>query len=375
MAAEEAAIPVPGRETWPSKLLAAIQNSVQPAEDYKMPKLDDGINAMRAARETGLEDGVNNSNDDVTRDVRMPNQATVLAHARELQQVVGRRAYAILGAYKAGTLTESFIPSNAVHGLRATSWRTRILMLVVFVLEVVFGAKMAERLAGSADWISWAVGLGIAVVLTVSALAIAGAVHTQQVGMLRGKGGWIALGVAVVAVAFLSIYAWGLGGGAEAKPSTGGITGGRAAGEAVTGGAADKNWALILIYAALLLLFLVAVVLSHLLDLVREEVSRVNDDMGRKGRVLDAEQQRRLCVELLHQCLVLNEQAKIRAGGIVSNYIGGVLMTFPAPLASSWDTSSLEEANFDDPTWVADVEQALARLDGGGEPMPNLRGI
>lgn len=258
-------------------LLAAIQDMVLPQQIYLMPFLGDGTVATEAATEIGRTDGRNL--DDLTRTVRTSNLTTVLKYVQELLEVVGQRANAVLAAQKASTLTEVFQPSEPLTGWRATSSRTKLLMLVACVLEAAFGAKMAERLASSEDAVSWLVGVAIALLLTSSALAIAQAIHEQELGLVRGKGAWIALGVAVVAVAFLSVYAFGLGGGAEGTPTSGGLSGGSTPGMTSDAGNSE-NWVLVLVYCGLLLLLLSAVVLSHLIDLYVERVARVGVDVG-----------------------------------------------------------------------------------------------
>jgi len=351
-------------------LLASIQAMVLPAEIWKMPYLDDGGAGTKAATTVGGLNGGSNPADDLSRSVKMPDQGTVVKYVMELLEVIGQRAYAILAALSTGTLTMPFMPTSPARGWwKTTSWRTKVLLAVSFVLEAVFGSKMAERLAGSSDYISWAVGLAIAAVLTVSAISIAEAIQHQQLGLLRGYGAWAALGVAVLGVLFLTTYAWGLGGGAEAQPTISGLNGGAAPDSAVTSGPSE-NWALIVIYASLLLFLLTSVVLSHLIDLFHEDVARVDKDMAAKKAVLPPEGQKRLAIELLTQCVVLIEQAKHRVRGLIQAYIGGVRLVLPPALNSAWNTDALENLELPDPAWVKDIKEEIARLtrEVGGSP-------
>lgn len=349
-------------DEWLAILLSWIQTVVQPAAIHEMAYLDDGATATRAAGEVGRLDAQSRTADEVTREPRMPHQETVKKYVMELPEVVGKRAFEILAALKAGTLTVGFTPTSPAKGWKAMSLRTKILMVVAFALEFVFGAKMAERLAGAHDYISWAVGLAIALLLTFSSLAIAAAIHKHESGLLRGKGAWVALGVSAVAVGFLMVYSWGLGGGAKATTSGGGLSGGGVAGQILGGPGSTENWALTAIYAAMMLLMLTSVILSHLIDLYDEDVELVDRDMPKKQRVLTLTEQRALAIELLRQCLVLNQQSKHRARGLLMAYVGGVLSELSPAVNSAWSTADLENIDIPDPVWVPKIEAEIKRL-------------
>lgn len=361
-----------------SELLAAIQGMVLPPTIHEMPYLADDGRATKAAHDIGILEP-KASVDESSRNPKMPHQASIVKAVSELPELVGQRAYAILAALNAATLSVLYVASEPVKGWKATSWRTRVLLVVAFTLEAVFGARLAERLAGSSDYVSWAVGLAIATLLTASAMSIAYAIHTQQIGLLRGKGAWVGLGLAILAVAFLSAYAWGLGGGAEADTSGGGLTGGTATGD--TGGTSGdtEDWALMVIYLGLLVLLLATVVLSHLLDLFYEQVERVDRDMALKDHVLSCDDQVVLAIKLLRQCLVLKDQAKHRARGILMSYVGGVRSTLSPDVNMAWTTDDLEHLDLPDPAWVAEIEAEIKRLERraresgeDGDPPPPL---
>jgi hypothetical protein len=355
------------------RLLAAIQAMVMPEAIWQMPYLNNGADATDAAVTVGQKDVESAAIDDLTRNPIMPNQMTVVAHAKELLELIGKRAYAILAALKAETLTEGFVPSTPAKGWKATSLRTKVLLFVAFVLEAVFGAVMAERLAGSHDYISWAIGLAIAALLTASSLSIAHAIHTHQIGFLRGKGAWVALGVSVLAIAFLTVYSLGLGGWAKALP-IGGATmhGGTTPGATPGNTGAAMNWALTLIYGALLLFLLASVVCSHLIDLYREELARVDKDVAAKKAVLSPDAQKLRAIQLLSHCIVLAEQAKHRAQGLVHAYVGGVRRTLTPALNSRWNTDSLENLNLPDPSWLPKINAEIEKLrQEVGEDLPD----
>lgn len=347
-----------------ANFLGALQQMILPLEVWLMPYLDDGKVATHWAISTGKADAGSNPGDAMTRTMIMPNQGTVVSYVSELSETVGRRAFAIIAALQAGTLTPPLTPTTLVTGWKATSLRTKALMLVAFVLEVVFGAKMAERLAGSGDWISWAIGLAIATVFTMCSLAVAAAIHTKEPGLLRGRGSWVALGLVILAVLFLGLYAWGLGGGAEAQPSGTGLAGGSAPGDSAPPPGQSENWALVLIYGSLLLLLLASVVVSHIIDLYGEDVKRVNADMLEKNKVLTPEAQKQLSIRLLLECLILVDQAKHRAQGLVLAYVGGVRTILPPAYNAAWQTGDLERLDLPNPAWVPKIEAEIRRLKG-----------
>ncbi|WP_435084732.1 hypothetical protein [Gordonia hongkongensis] len=298
--------------------------------------------------------------DEDTRNVLLPHEEWVLRVVCELSEIIGQRAFEILGALKTSSLTPQFVAERPPTHWKTISVRTLLLVCVAIALETIFGARMAEKLAGTQDNWSWLVGVAVATLLTVSAITIANSIHTQDVGLLHRRGAWVALMVAVVAVAFLSAWAFGLGGGAKAVLSNNVISGGTAdsGSDPVTG--SSINTMLVIIYAALLLLVLSAVVLSHLYDEVQQRESR---DMEAKKKVLTETQQKLKAVKLLRQCLVVNEHAKHRAHGLVMAYVAGARSTLPPTVNSAWDTELLENWQAPNSAWVRRVETEIRRLE------------
>jgi hypothetical protein len=140
------------------------------------------------------------------------------------------------------------------------------------------------------------------------------------------------------------------------------------------------NWALTLIYGALLLFLLASVVCSHLIDLYQEELARVDKDVAARKAVLSPAAQKLRAIELLNQCVVLVEQAKHRAQGLVQAYVGGVRRTLTPALNSRWNTDSLENLNLPDPSWLPKINAEIVRLrqevgdalPDDGDPRPSL---
>lgn len=65
----------------------------------------------------------------------------------------------------------------------------------------------------------------------------------------------------------------------------------------------------------------------------------------------------------MYQCLGLNDQAKLRALGLLSAYVGGVRSVLPPAVNAGWDTAELESMRIADPGWVARVQTEIARLE------------
>lgn len=349
-------------------LAESVQRMLAPDEVWKSPRLDNEGSATEAAHQTGVEDAKSNPFDAYSETPRMPHQETVHSIAMQLMDLLGTRARDILAALRTYSLTKPFVELAPTKGWRATSPRTKVLLIVAAVLECVFGAKLVETLTSVPDWASWAIGIAIASILTASALSIAHAIFIQQPSLLRGRGMWLAGGVAGIGIVFLTAYAIGLGGGAQARPKSGGIVGGSAAGERPERVSAEINWMLAIIYLALLIFLLASVILSHLDDLHDLQKHLVDERIAAQDEVLKPAAQAELAVQLLETCINLVPQAKHRVHSLIRAYVGGARSVLTPQLNSIWDTSSLANLKIEDPAWVAQIRQEIDRLESGREP-------
>lgn len=365
-----------------AQLTRWVQSMIMPGELWKTPYLADNGGATQAAHNAGMADASSDPFDIYSTTPRMPHENTVLSIAMELVDKIGGRARDILVALEAGNLTEHFTVEPAAQGWKATSLRTKVLMVMAATFEMVLGSKLIETLTSVPDFASWAVGVAMALVLTASSLSIAHAIHIQQPSLLRGKGMWIAVAVVGLGMIFLTAYAIGLGGGAEARPESGGLSGGNAPGS--ESGPADPgiNWMLAIIYLALLGFLLASVVLSHLNDLYDAEKRRVSSSITAQDARSTPEVQCRLAIGLLWACLTLVPEAKHRVQELIRAYVGGGRTVLPPHLNSIWNTNDLENRQIPDPGWMQEIRDEIERLErqvqrsgGDGSPPVSLVGV
>lgn len=345
-----------------ASLASAIQQMVGPADLRQPPQLGQETVAITAAREQGRDDAKDDPFDEISHRPRLPQQDALVNTCLQLLELLGARARAIVAADFSG----SGVVADIVGGWRVLSWRTRGLLLLAAVVEGVLGAKLVERLTGVADAYSWLVGIAISLICTLGTLAVAEAVHRQSRGIVSGTGAWIAGLIVFIALLFLGAYAWGLGGGAETDTGAGGIEGGGVPTATSTPPPEnDINWALTVIYLALMLLILASVILSHLIDLSAADRATVRQRLAAQDAELSPRQAIESKVELLEACLELLEQAKLRVQALVAAYVGGVQAVLPPAVFSLWEGSTdLTHLDLPDPDWVLGIRKEVARLRG-----------
>jgi hypothetical protein len=354
----ETPVPEPIERSDVADLANAVQDAVGPEPLTEQPRVALGP-AIGKARTVGGNDAAGTPFDVYSHNPVLPSEQMVLAITGMLSVLIGERAFAILAAFYTGTLTPPMPELKMREGWRAMSWRTRMLVGLIAGIEAFLGANLFERLVGAPDSISWLVGVGWSLILTLSLLAAAGWISEHRPALVANWGLPLAGAVGLVFVALIAFYAYALAGGRSV--TTGGVSGGGLAGTAPQA-ASSVNWVFLAVYFTAMLLFGAVLLISHVHDLGVEKKRYAMAVRTAKEAQYDQEQQRQLAIQLLTACVELAAGLQDMVQAITRAYVAGARRILPPALSSMWNSDHLENCQVAEPAWVTPIKAEIEKL-------------
>jgi hypothetical protein len=319
------------------------------------------------AQAIGRLDGQRPNRDADSLHLELPQEAAVHQIAQIPRAALGVVAKDISTAYHDGRL--GLVSPAAIK--RRTTWLylvlTSVVIGLVLVFETLIGQRLWQRLVSgiTADKAILA-SLVLTAIFAVGAIIGARILHRRYPGLIPAYGGRMILGWLVLVAITVALLAYVLGGGVQAQPSNGGISGGGSATGAPKFVAQHFQLALGLAYFLLLITATFAIIGLHLYELHHDDRIYVDANMAERERARAASTDPRrvdaLYRERLKECVTAIDVANHHGRGLVGAYNAGVRSEASPDLNAIWKGIEFDDS---EPTWVSDVKTEIKMAERG----------
>lgn len=326
------------------------------------------------AKRLGRGDGRNPGRDRDSVDTELPHELALQELAQVPRAALGAVAKTISVAYHSGKL--GVVLPEVIK--KRTTWLylllTAVVVVFVMIFETLIGQRVWQRLvAGITDDKAIVASLVLTAILAIGAILGARILHARYPGAIPTYGGRLVLSWLILVTATAALLAYVLGGGVQAQPTSGGISGGGPT-SAPTFVAENFHLVLALAYFLLLVVANVAILGLHLYEQHQDDTLHVDANIAERKRAhaasvgpdrIDA-----LYVQRLKECLGAVESVNHHGRAVVGAYNAGVRSTVDADLNGIWSPLEFDDS---EPAWVAEVNAEIRHIERGAVRIAAIR--
>lgn len=295
---------------------------------------------------------------------RTPSETFVLESARAPLTALGERFAAFRAALAQGSLGQIVpepVPVRQVfRGALTYVVAFALLLLAANVVEVLYGVKAAEVLAGRNSNESLAAAIALSLALNGTAFIASGWLHRTHPSLVVRQGGKTAC-IAAILVALVAVTLGLVVGGFDVTDLGVASGGGRTTVESTT---SSQNALLFLTYTTILVLVAFGVaaahlLIAHILDARRIELTIAARNAAERASLSPSQQAhlaRRLCSSYLSAIADAHRQGRVRVDAYTSEF----KRTAPPELSELFVYPDYDSSA---PAWDADVHAMIAELD------------